>query len=366
MSRSRIHYMDATRSVLMMLGVVLHSAQIYNFERSWVIYSESSSELAYYLQHVIHIFRMPAFFVISGFFCLLTLRKYQPKHFLSVRLKRIIIPVISTALTLNVLQAVILDHYGWQPFKLNAYFLQAGWVSHLWFLNNLIIYFICAAGMFFIFNRLLPFLKEGIKKVIDFIFSLPMVIILLCLPFSQIIILSLNKIGFPLYSNLFGIFEIYSLLSYLPYFIFGALLSIKNSYLTRFSNMNIFLLISLIIAVAGVKHLLPDFNGLINEVKNVCLHDLIVWLSIAMVFNIFCRWFNTSSSTWRFLSDASYSVYLFHHILVVILGLLFIQWGVNSHLGFVLLIPIILVLTLMMHYYCISKIQWLRFLFNGK
>ncbi|GEM_PF-2177557 len=39
---NRLYFMDSMRSVLMLLGVILHSAQVFNPEKSWVIYSEFS------------------------------------------------------------------------------------------------------------------------------------------------------------------------------------------------------------------------------------------------------------------------------------------------------------------------------------
>jgi len=41
-SMNRLYFMDSMRSVLMLLGVILHSAQVFNPEKSWVIYSEFS------------------------------------------------------------------------------------------------------------------------------------------------------------------------------------------------------------------------------------------------------------------------------------------------------------------------------------
>ena len=88
----RLYFMDSMRAILMMLGVVLHSAQVFNPEQSWVIYSNNTDSIMTYIVNIIAIFRMPAFFVVSGYFCFLTLKKYQVRKFLNVRLKRLVIP----------------------------------------------------------------------------------------------------------------------------------------------------------------------------------------------------------------------------------------------------------------------------------
>ena len=77
MGSNRIHFMDSMRSVLMMLGVVIHSFQVYNPRQSWVIYSNDSTVVAYWVVKVLITFRMPAFFMISGFFALITINKKE-------------------------------------------------------------------------------------------------------------------------------------------------------------------------------------------------------------------------------------------------------------------------------------------------
>ena len=62
----RIYYLDAMRGVLMMLGVVLHSAQVFNPREEWLFYSQKSTEFAPILIDTIHLFRMPAFFIVSA------------------------------------------------------------------------------------------------------------------------------------------------------------------------------------------------------------------------------------------------------------------------------------------------------------
>lgn len=128
---NRIYFMDSMRSILMMLGVVLHSSQVFNVEQSWVIYSDNTATFAEYLVEFIAAFRMPAFFVVAGYFCVLSIKKYAPGTFIKFRLTRIVIPLIITAITLNSLQVIILTYAGWHQFDLGKYLLEGGWVSHL-------------------------------------------------------------------------------------------------------------------------------------------------------------------------------------------------------------------------------------------
>ncbi|MDB4749990.1 acyltransferase family protein, partial [Rubripirellula sp.] len=64
---TRRHDLDALRAIAMLLGIVLHSA--FSFAPiPWIVRDSQQSEFFYYLVSFIHGFRMPLFFLISGFF----------------------------------------------------------------------------------------------------------------------------------------------------------------------------------------------------------------------------------------------------------------------------------------------------------
>lgn len=355
--------MDSMRSVLMMLGVVLHSANVFIPEQSWLIYSERTTPVATLLVEAIHAFRMPAFFVVSGFFCALTIGKYKAKKFAEIRLKRIAIPLLVTALTFNSVQAYFLNTSGFRIFNAKDYFLDGGWVSHLWFLNNLIIYFSVAA-------LLAWFLETPIRKLGNFIASIftkiPLFLIVLFMPLTAIIILASNKIGFPLYSSLLGVFNTYDLLIYAPFFVFGSILAANIQLLYRFATINPVVSIPVVIACEYFSAFFPSDNRVTALVVNTYLNFLATWFLITLCFYLFHLFFNRQSSMWRFLSDASYSVYLFHHLFVVLVGYIIIQLPLNPLLSLSLLICIVGTITICMHKYLVMRIPVLSFLYNGK
>ena len=89
----RIHGLDALRGVLMMLGILLHCALAYMPESPWpfVDWTTSSGELSLITDGV-HMFRMPAFFLLSGFFGALLWQRRGPKAMLKNRVARIVLP----------------------------------------------------------------------------------------------------------------------------------------------------------------------------------------------------------------------------------------------------------------------------------
>ena len=75
---------------------------------------------------------------------------------------------------------------------------------------------------------------------------------------------------------------------------------------------------------------------------------------------------NRQSKTFRYLSEASYSVYLFHHAIVVAGGLVLIEIGVGGVTGALILIGTTMLLTLFIHQFIITKLSWMKYLYNGK
>jgi len=359
----RWYYLDSMRAVLMMLGVVLHSSQVFNPSKSWGIYSEKSTELAYYLVHFIHLFRMPAFFVISGFFCAFTLKKYGVDYFVKVRFHRILIPLIATAVILNIPQSLILQSSGWRNITINTYITEGKWLSHLWFLINILAYFIIAVIATKLFKGLISRAKSLIAKVLKYI---PIALLLIVLPLSAFVILSLNKIGIPLYSKILGFTSLFSILSYFPYFVFGMILSFQKEFLEKFASYPPALLMLYSLVVIALNNYFPDSSAGYMKYVGIYIRELSVWVSILVCFNLFFRFFNSHSKLWLFLSDASYTVYLFHHIIVIALGLLFIKMNIAGWLALPILISVTLFLTLGIHKYLILKSTTLRLLFNGR
>ena len=124
---------------------------------------------------------MPAFFIVSGYFCLLTIKRYGPQKFFNVRIKRIVIPLVTTAITLNTIQILILNYTGWKNIDFETYVLTGGWISHLWFLVNLIVYFsiafLCAKYFSQQFSKINKLITRIFQKTPFYliIFGLPLI-----------------------------------------------------------------------------------------------------------------------------------------------------------------------------------------------
>ena len=91
----RYHGLDALRGMAMLLGIVLHAALPYipNVEAFWPV-DDSSSPLINAIFQFIHIWRMPLFFILAGFFAHLYIHRKSWKGWWRNRLLRIGLPII--------------------------------------------------------------------------------------------------------------------------------------------------------------------------------------------------------------------------------------------------------------------------------
>jgi len=92
---SRRHDLDALRAIAMLLGIGLHAAIAFIPGPSgWAIKDTQTSGLFALLVAAIHGFRMPLFFLISGFFTMMLFRKRGLKSLIGHRFKRIFVPMV--------------------------------------------------------------------------------------------------------------------------------------------------------------------------------------------------------------------------------------------------------------------------------
>lgn len=356
--------MDLLRGVLMALGVLLHSSQVFNPAKNWLIHSEDSSPIAQPIVTLIHVFRMPAFFMVAGFFALLTLKKYGPNTFLRLRAERVLIPLVVTALVVNSLQTALLVQTGWTTFQFARYVIQGEWISHLWFLIYLFLYMLLAyAGASVLQAKWAGHLP--LASIKDWISKIPVDAMLIVLPAYQLALLAAAKLFPGIYAEWLDSLSLFDFLYYFQFFAFGLLL---RGYRSVFDDFVCFSM-NKTGAILSVWLLVRIFENVSVGTANALLHGygaaLEVWVSCHVVFSLFKAFGDQPSFVSRFTASVSYSVYLFHHVFVIAFGLLFIRLGIGGTTGVILLTLIVLAAGIAMDLVLVSRYDWLSFFFNG-
>jgi glucan biosynthesis protein C len=356
--QQHLPFMDAARGILMSLGVILHAANVFS-DTDWAIQNEQTSVFFTYIIDVIHLFRMPAFFIVSGFFCHMSLKRYGNSIFIKKRVPRILVPMLVTALVLNTLQNLVISSYYQQPFSIlnPIYWLSGSWVSHLWFLHCILVYFLASILLYKYAHRPLLILANLFSKVMEKSNGG----YLLLLPIASLVAL---KISYTIPVTLYYSFSISEAVSFCMFFAFGALLNYHRHLIGIFIKPSPSIL--LIISCVLLSQIL--ISGQISNVFqtiDLYIKNLIPWLLCLSCFYIFITLFSKPSANLKYLASASYSVYLFHHLLIIIYGIALINLNINIMIKFLILVSITYISTLIIHHFLILKIPFLHYLFNG-
>lgn len=93
----------------MLLGVMLHgSLSFVTFP--WIVHDTQRSDPLFFLWIIVHGFRMPLFFLLSGYFTMLVYQRRGLKDLLQQRFQRIFVPLVVAALTIGLVDGAI-DRY---------------------------------------------------------------------------------------------------------------------------------------------------------------------------------------------------------------------------------------------------------------
>lgn len=90
---ARRHDLDALRAAAMLLGIVLHAALAYT-GGPWMVQDTRTSGIFHLLTSAVHGFRMPLFFLLSGFFTAMLWRRRGLKATLAHRFRRVFLPLM--------------------------------------------------------------------------------------------------------------------------------------------------------------------------------------------------------------------------------------------------------------------------------
>jgi glucan biosynthesis protein C len=379
--QERQHHLDALRSILMMLGVFLHASYLYAPHTAWLVKDGESSRVLLWVNESIHFFRIPCFFILSGFFAQMLLEKQGRAIFLRSRMRRLALPLASTAILLNTVQARLLhsargDDGGMAatpgPQECARYLGSGEWVGHLWFLVYVIGYSAATLVLWAAWKA--PWtrtarawtraharsFRPGLAETL-----VSRGLFMLLLPLAHLAVLAAVALLPFLYANWGGLSG-YAFLQFLPYYAFGLVIFRNRRLRDEFQRVRPWQALSIPAALALTIHL-HRWSG--ADWARAVIHGIdayLVWSTCALLFAAFRALLNRKHPAFAYLSEASYSIYLFHHVCVVALGLYLAgkDWGVFLEFG--LVAGASLAISLAAHHFLILRVRILRLLFQGK
>lgn len=339
----------------MALGVLLHTANIYSPGSSWLVSDPQSHPFFGWLSSFIHVFRMPAFFWISGYFCAMTFVRQGSRALVQTRMPRLLIPLLSTALLLNVAQDLLT---GWSRGESIQQVLARGLhLHHLWFLVDLLVFTALAIA-------LMPLLRRAAKRWSGRPAPPWQLLLLLCALADYAIEAAARLTGVA-YVRLLGLTSLYELARYFPYFAGGLFMYLLPAVRDRFAATPAWLFVPAVLGVIGLQQLSDAPSRWLVESIHVGIL-LASWLGVGALLGLFGRWFPTRSAFTQLVSESAYTVYLFHHVLVVAFGLALVSVAIGPWSKFLLVCAAAGGLSLALHLVLVRRVRVVRYLFNGK
>lgn len=360
----------------MLLGIVLHATIAYKIKPlpTWPQdpgYQHWTFDYVYFL---IHSFRMPLFFLIAGYFCRFLYYRIGEKAFVIHRVKRILIPfVFSIVLILpfTIFPFLVYRNSTVYPGDWNKIFTVSwhqliGWngMAHLWFLYYMLIYY---AGVVLLlrlrllqaFKGIFQFFSGLMNKVsLDnitmlFVLAIPAAAMLFMVPELFLHVDTGIVPGIP-FLGFFGIF-----------FFIGWWINSQAAAVFSWMVNNWFLFL-----VAGLGISVFLFWGEFHERwkdSNLYLRQAIKLLAAVQVMllvygtiGFFLKFCRSEKRTWKYVSDASYWMYLIHLALVAGMQVFFIEIGLFGPLKFLTILAITMLITL------VTYQLFIRYTFIGK
>lgn len=313
----RFHELDALRAAAMLLGIVLH-AFLFLIPEAWPIQHPDPPALTYWIAlNAIHGFRMPVFFLLSGFF---TAMLWERRGLWQVglhRVKRIALPLVLSCLTVIPVNtwAFIRDEF--QPWFWPLYWLYG--FHHLWFLWILL--WLCA--VFLVLARL------GVRFANPWLWWLfvPLALAPQLLMHEQIVgpDTSDGLVPSPLVLGYYACF-----------FFFGAFFYRRRFVMRRWWALALLPALGLTFPAALVLLFPAEESAWLLPVSGA-FQAAYAWLMCLGLIGLF-RLIASRERFWvRYVSDSSYWLYLWHLPLIVFAQRLVLTWPVNAHLKFVLI-----------------------------
>ncbi len=336
----RIYALDSLRATMIFLVVLYHCLLSYIVapSRNWVFKDEMTTFLADVVIRFIHVFTLPTFFMLAGFFSAMLYLQRGGGTFLRSRATRIALPFAVAWMILHpMVGAGFVFANGAQSGSLRNGLAAAGAAMmdgslffpdntmHLWFMYDLMFFYAVVLVLVPIAMYLPSAWRAVALRIFGSIISGPF----LRLPILALITFAmLRMVGGTLYASLSFVPNWRLLLGYGLYFGFGWLLYLKRDLIHSFDRLawtQTLLGVSLFFIVGASIALLPA--GTIPRSTIVfmlmSMGATVVWLLFFGLTGLYVKYFNRPSSVIRYIVDSSFWIYLAHLPLAIWLPGLF-------------------------------------------
>ena len=383
MGGRRYYGLDALRGVMMLLGIVIHAAMFYTVMESDVIplKDRRTSPLFDLVLLLIHSFRMPLFFLVSGFFGALLVEKYGIRGAYWNRTLRVFVPFVIALVTVLPLAGWMIVSFGvsvdqgtrvlWTTNPAHLEWLRrfgrkvgAAGPGHLWFLYYLMMLYLlmplCA-----LIGRVLE--RRGWTATFARLTTSPWLPVVL----SAWTTLTL----WPYKGGLVQGFQFFaphipSLVYYGTFFVVGYLFHGFRGFLTTCErHLGAYSVASTLVFLASLAPSGLDYKqgGTTTwlHLVTIFLNGLLTWLLVYAAIGLFQRFLDHDSPWVAYISQSSYWVYLVHLPIVSFAAWCLVDIDVPAIIKFALAGAFTVVVAFV-SYHGLVRRTWISVLLNGR
>ncbi|KZN44342.1 acyltransferase family protein [Pseudoalteromonas luteoviolacea] len=374
----RYYFIDNLRSIALLLGVIFHAALAYGpyFKNIWVSTDPNTQAFFSYLANWLHLFRMPLFFLIAGFCSALLITRKSNQDFIKLRLKRVLLPFL---IFYPILIAMFLHIFSWSNIVANPLPPLIGVLQtikdpqvstmHLWFLWVLTQFCLihwCLYRFSTAYNAILSICKK------------PLALCILLVATSFISLLN-QPVPFHAPDKLYP--QIWAWGFYGAFYLAGVGLYSNMHRITRGLGPRLLIAGTAAASLYLYFMLLPTPPTLTEVVKTIekgyfeptsKSHTLLVatqavaiasWTALALMLGY--HYLNTESHTSRYVSEASYWVYLVHVPLLLYIQLPLTNIDLPAYAKFAISVSGTMFVSLLTYHFGVRN-KFIGHLLNGK
>lgn len=377
-TENRLHALDAVRAFALLSGIVLHAAMSFMPGLAAVGFpaDSSQSETLQALFYAIHVFRMPLFFLIAGYFAHLLFHRRGAAAFARDRAKRILVPLVAGWLLFGpIAMAMVYVALGPPvPQGQAAALPEAFPLSHLWFLYYLLLFYVGTLAL----RRVAALvdrrgnLRARVDAAMRVLCRSPLAPVLLAAPIATCLCLTP---GWVLWSGIgspdSGLVPRWPpMIGFGTAFVFGWLLHRQSDVLAVWKGRSAFHLgaaVALTVVGYWLVERIPDPLAVAPGIKiaYAAIYTSAIWSWIFGIIGAALRFFSKESAVCRYLADSSYWLYLAHLPLVFALQLAVRDWPLHWSVKFPLVV-IVAVALLLCSYHYLVRFTWVGKLLNGR
>jgi hypothetical protein len=357
---------------MMLLGLVLHSAITYGvYENSAWSLKDSITHISNdYIVSFIHTFRMQIFFIVAGFFGSMLFYERKPLEMIKNRAARIVSPFIvfmfllwpTTVFAFGYTRLVLEGNVNALEDSIsvfsNLFILIPRHTFHLWFLYYLALITSISIVLALVLQKL-PSITNNISRVFNWIINKSIARVIIFASITATVYFIIGSWSVSTSTSIVPDFNI--LIYYLAFYIIGWILFKSKHLLDTFMKYDWLFTILAVVLFSIYFFMSHGFS----YISHVIIKSIMVWLFIFGITGLFIRYASNHSSIMRYISDASYWVYLIHLPLTAIIPGLISDWIIPATLKF-LLVFIITSMSCFLSYHYFVRGTFIGQFLNGR